>query len=192
MSTAIEARNDNAIAKPLRDYVPLIREQFELAEKAGIQYFHAAGNLLTEVRETHFEGDAKGFFEWAEKNFGKTRGHLRTYMALSTDTSRKSFRTLDDFREYRGEDRQRTGRVRRDWTAPIDAVADKARREAQRLALEDNLTRQQERDAESKLGLRLIDIGYKVLARELHPDKGGSREAMARLNRVRERLRANV
>jgi hypothetical protein len=31
------------------------------------------------------------------------------------------------------------------------------------------------------LGLRLIDIGWKVLARELHPDKGGSREAMTRL-----------
>ena len=55
------------------------------------------------------------------------------------------------------------------------------------------LTRQQERQAEIKLGQRLIAIGYRVLSAELHPDKrGGSREAMARLNRVRERLRSHV
>ena len=52
-----------------------------------------------------------------------------------------------------------------------------------------DLTRKQERDAEQKLALRLIDIGYKVLAQTLHPDKGGSRDAMARLNRVRDRLK---
>ena len=33
------------------------------------------------------------------------------------------------------------------------------------------------------LGLQLIDIGYKVLVTKLHPDKGGSSEAMTRLNR---------
>lgn len=42
------------------------------------------------------------------------------------------------------------------------------------------------------LGLRLIDIGYKTLAKELHPDMGGSQDAMARLNRVRERLKAGA
>jgi len=31
----------------------------------------------------------------------------------------------------------------------------------------------------------MIDLGYKALAKELHPDKGGSSEVMARLNRVR-------
>jgi hypothetical protein len=55
------------------------------------------------------------------------------------------------------------------------------------------MTRREERKAEAQLGLRLIDIGYKVLARELHPDKvGGSREAMTRLNRVKDRLKSYV
>jgi hypothetical protein len=39
------------------------------------------------------------------------------------------------------------------------------------------------------LGLRLIDIGYKAVARQCHPDLGGSAEQMARLNVVRERLK---
>jgi hypothetical protein len=33
--------------------------------------------------------------------------------------------------------------------------------------------------------------GYKALAAKLHPDKGGSHEAMARLNRVRDNLKRN-
>jgi hypothetical protein len=52
--------------------------------------------------------------------------------------------------------------------------------------------RYEERDAQRTLALQLIDIGYKVLARELHPDKGGSREAMARLNAVRHHLNEAV
>jgi hypothetical protein len=44
---------------------------------------------------------------------------------------------------------------------------------------------------QSELALRLIDIGYKALAMKLHPDKGGSQDAMARLNLVRNRLRTS-
>jgi hypothetical protein len=36
------------------------------------------------------------------------------------------------------------------------------------------------------------DMGYKALALKLHPDVGGSAEAMSRLNRVRERLLASA
>jgi hypothetical protein len=41
-----------------------------------------------------------------------------------------------------------------------------------------------------ELAMKLIDIGYKVLAMKLHPDRrGGSREAMERLNKVRKILK---
>ena len=36
------------------------------------------------------------------------------------------------------------------------------------------------------MGLRIIDAGYKVLAKEIHPDRGGSVQAMMRLNRARD------
>jgi hypothetical protein len=39
------------------------------------------------------------------------------------------------------------------------------------------------------LATRLIGIGYKELAAELHPDKGGSHDGMARASKVRDRLR---
>ena len=41
-----------------------------------------------------------------------------------------------------------------------------------------------------ELGMQLIDIGFKVLAAQFHPDKpSGSKEAMQRLNEVRRILR---
>ena len=40
-----------------------------------------------------------------------------------------------------------------------------------------------------ELSCRLVDIGYKALAKELHPDAGGTDEEFARLARVRERLK---
>ena len=50
----------------------------------------------------------------------------------------------------------------------------------------------EEREVEAKLGLRLINAGYRILASELHPDRpGGSVEAMIRLQNVRDRLKAN-
>jgi hypothetical protein len=54
-------------------------------------------------------------------------------------------------------------------------------------------TRRQQHEAERvemrKLVLQAFDIGYKALARKLHPDNGGSNEAMARLNYARDRLK---
>ena len=60
-----------------------------------------------------------------------------------------------------------------------------------------NVTRladeRQSRDDEIKLhrelALQVIDLGYRALATRLHPDAGGSRDAMARLNTVRHELK---
>jgi hypothetical protein len=48
---------------------------------------------------------------------------------------------------------------------------------------QDRQSKAKEAQLARDLGLRLIDIGYKVLVTKLHPDKGGSSEAMTRLNR---------
>jgi hypothetical protein len=68
---------------------------------------------------------------------------------------------------------------------PIDEAAIRARAE-QSLHWAQEMERQrQERQEQRELSLRMIDLGYKALAKELHPDKGGSSEVMARLNRAR-------
>lgn len=49
-------------------------------------------------------------------------------------------------------------------------------------------SKEKESKLRQELAKQLIDIGYKVLATRLHPDHGGSKEAMVRLNIVRESL----
>jgi hypothetical protein len=49
-----------------------------------------------------------------------------------------------------------------------------------------------ELEARHRLALRMIEIGFTALAKELHPDKGGSEDAMARLSRVRNRLKLSL
>jgi hypothetical protein len=189
--TAVAKQDTRDVARPLKVLEKLILKDIEqgdeIAEQAGMEFYRLAGAKLVEAKGGHFEGRTTEFYEWADKTFRKTRGRIRAWMAASGQSNTKSFKSL---RETESPARKPGASVYREWTAPVDAIAERAQREALRLGEE--LTRKQERDAEAKLGLKLIDIGYRVLAKELHPDKGGSREAMARLGRVRDRLRSNV
>lgn len=186
-------RTEGEVARPLKVLVPLIKQDFDEGERAGMAHFRKAGEKLNEAHRGHFQGDTKGLLDWAEKTFKKKREQLRGYMASASPTIDKSLDTITKVKAAAGIRAEPSTRVFREWTAPVDGIADRARNEARRLAAEDSLSRQQERQAEAKLGLRLIDIGFKVLALEFHPDKmGGTREAMTRLNRVRDRLKANV
>jgi hypothetical protein len=52
---------------------------------------------------------------------------------------------------------------------------------------------QRECAAEYKVALKLIGIGYRALAKELHPDTPhGDRDAMIRLNRVCDKLKHSI
>jgi hypothetical protein len=192
MMTALSKQDSREVARPLKVLEKLIKADIEAGEKAGMDYYRSAGEKLNEAQEGHYEGDAGRFWKWAEQKFGKTQSTLRTWMALDVETSHKRFKSLQDHQKKSLGWKGQVHSIKREWTVPVDDIAERARNEARRLAAQEELTRQQERDAEAKLGLRLIDIGFKVLARELHPDKGGSRDAMSRLNRVRDRLKANV
>lgn len=189
--TALAKQDTREVARPLKVLEKLIKEAIASANKAGMQYYKECGELLNEARDGHFEADAKGFYEWAADTFGIMKTQTRTWMALGDQTSIKRFKSLREVEE-KVLGYNRAPATRRAYTAIVDDIAERARNEARRLAAEDELTRAQERDAEAKLGRRLIAIGFRVLAQELHPDKGGSREAMSRLSRVRDRLLSNV
>jgi hypothetical protein len=44
----------------------------------------------------------------------------------------------------------------------------------------------------AQLAEELIDFGYRELAAQLHPDHGGSKEAMIRLNAVRDEFKKEI
>ncbi len=199
MGTALAAVEEQRIARPLKVLVPLIKDDLqhgqEAAERAGMPYYQAAGEKLIEAKSQMKHGE---FVPWVQRNFEIKIAQADLYMAYAhhaeENDAATSFSSLSEFQRETGRraENYNTFASRKPaWQEPVREVVSRVDTETLNLKRED-LKRQDEREAQRELALQLIDIGYKVLARELHPDKGGSREAMARLNAVRDRLKQHA
>jgi hypothetical protein len=181
-------QNERQVMRPLKILVPLIKDDLEKADEAGLPYFRAAGEKLLEAKAQMKFGE---FGPWVKRQFSHiTQRQAEVYMRYANATADKQnrIRTLRDSERHSGN--VNYGRPA-SWHSDVKENIERARRDMERVR-EESLTRQQEREAEQKLALRLIDIGYKILAKELHPDRGGSRDAMQRLTRVRDRLKQHA
>lgn len=191
MSTAVANKSSSQVARSPSVLVPLIKTALAAVEKNQQE----VANLFVEAREG-FNSNAE-LYSWAHRHFDVGERQTDRYLSagkhlrISRPIGREAPLSLDKILRDAGQIRPTSGRVVREWQPDVDAIADRARREQERIAraAEDELTRKQEREAQRELSLRIIDIGYKVLAKELHPDKGGSRDMMARLNRARDHLK---
>jgi hypothetical protein len=191
----VAMQEDRQVARPLKVLVPLIKEDLKRAQSAGMPYYQAAGEKMLEAQASGEMGHSE-LVGWIKRNFGIGRAQALLYMSYAkttSDASGPAFSSLEDFkRKHLGHKGSVPGSRRdADWQEPIKESIEKAKQQAARLR-DESLSRQQERDAERKLALQLIDIGFRALASKLHPDKGGSRDAMARLNRVRSRLKQSA
>jgi hypothetical protein len=191
-----ENNGEKQLARSLNVLIPLIKDDLAAAEKAGVEYHIAAGEKLIEAR---YGGDmSRGQWgPWLKTHFKFGARTALRYMELAAaqneNGTARRFRNLDEFRletepsYVRYREKQKKSRKRK-WAGDIREKVKRARAEAAALERE-KLTRKQQREMERKLAIRLIDIGYKILSVELHPDKGGSHEAMLALNAVRARLK---
>lgn len=199
MATQALKEVQGKLARPLNTLASLIKEKIreadEAAEAARQPYWEELGELLLEAKG-QFD-TASEFFEWGKRQFDfsetQTRRYLKAVTVEPIHRARGGAETLSDaIRAVGGTPRGSPRGGHREWTAPVNDIVERAKREAERLR-DEELTRQQEREAERKLALRLIDIGFKVLAKEMHPDtSGGPRDAFQRLKRVVERLKAHA
>jgi hypothetical protein len=199
--TELAANEPTHVIRPPHLLVPLIKEDLrnaqEASERASMPYKIAAGEKMNEAKGQMAHGEFTG---WIRRNFKMGMSQAQYYMQMAATTIGKQkhaaveFDSVKDFRRrHLGHDLPTSGGGLRQpaWRDDVKETVQRAREEARRVDAE-RLSRQQERDAERKLALRLIDIGFKVLSKELHPDKGGSRDVMARLNRVRARLKESA
>lgn len=200
--TLTKATTNGAIARPLKVLVPLIKDDLakakDAAERAGLPYYQAAGEKMIEAKSQLNHGE---FTDWMKRNFDISIQHARKYMRLAEHSagqkeSADSFSSLADFvrqtaKNPSDETYGRSYGQTSAWHGSVKEVVKEIDTETLNIKREE-MNRQEERDAQHKLALQLIDIGYKVLARELHPDKGGSRDAMSRLNTVRDRLKQHA
>jgi len=176
-----------AIARPLKVLIPLIKDDLEQGDRAGMQYYADAGDKLIEAKEQV----AHGYWgTWLSKNFERSNRQAQTYMRyarLRAESAEKrggaavlpsSLRELDG-RTMRAQTQRHAERAYQSVLRDLETD----------LYAQEQQTRVDEVKLHRDIALELVDVGYKALATRLHPDRGGSKEAMARLNRVRSELK---
>jgi hypothetical protein len=197
MNTAISTQSEKGVVRSLKEIEASIhtklKEMEEAIERTKQPFWGLIGDDLVEA-ERRFDTVSE-FYAWANRQFGFSETTTRSYKKCATLIAPQNGarpQSWSDAMRSIGQSPRRAARGGiREWKEPVDDIVERARREAERIR-DQELTRQEEREAERKLAYRLIDIGYKVLAKELHPDAGGSKEAMGRLHTVRDRLKAHA
>lgn len=171
------------ITRPLKVLVPLIQHDLEAGDRAGMQAYADAGDKLLEAKDQVSLGH---WGSWLSKNFALASETARRYMRLArlrgenADNGHGVTALPRSLREFDGattRDRKRR-KAERAYRSVLRAV------EADTYSQEEQ-TRDDEIRLHREIALQLIDVGFKALATRLHSDRGGSDEAMARLNRVR-------
>jgi hypothetical protein len=177
---AVAVRTPSQVARPLTVLVPLIREEIADGNSAGLEHYRQAGELLLEAREQVAEFK---WGHWLKANFALHRTTAYDYMTLAekirehpelVGTSLRMFEIVHPDKHRQRKNQRQAFHTKK----PIDIfdATRQARTEETRLL--------------RMLAVELVDIGFKALATRLHPDHGGSEQAMRRLNRVRRELKS--
>jgi hypothetical protein len=172
-----------AIARPLKVLVPLIKTELAEANEAGLEHYRRAGEMLVEAKEQVAHGS---WGRWLSKNFELSQNTAIRYMRLARRVESGDVKITP-----RGENGGLKAAI---GEKPARAAWANVHHAADRVNVDRLAEERQQRDREIKLhrelALQLIDLGYRALATRLHPDRGGSRDAMSRLNLVRDELKS--
>ncbi len=177
--TKSEAGDETASlpVRPLRVLAPLIKEDLangnEAAKQAGMPYYRAAGEKLIKVAATAWR--VRELDQAESRNLTAHRPRLHGACHSQNGSALPKWESLREFK--------------RETSKPVsdDATAAKAQRRAE--FAEDATRRADRHKAMNALAQRLINVGYRELAKELHPDIGGADDQMILLNEARNWLR---
>lgn len=189
MNQSPAVRTSQQIARPLKVLIPLIQSELQQGNSAGHEHYRRAGEMLIEAKDQVTYGS---WNRWLQKNFDLSKTTANVYMRWA----RQHHEQLDSpaIQPTYSSLRQMTGGTERRREDRQSSQQQAFRRVLRDVARDDFVQERQARDQEVRLhrelAEELIDLGYRALATKLHPDRGGSKDAMARLNRVRDELKA--
>src|SRR5262245_43649064 len=175
MALKSESRN---IARPLKVLIPMIQSELQQGNAAGREHYMHAGEMLNEAKPQVGHGN---WSRWLTKNFDLSMRTAQDYMRWAREAQKRGgpAHMPSMFEFTGGTDRRRDDRQSTQQQAFRRVLRDVAR--------DDFVQERQARDDEVRLhrelAEELVDIGYRALATRLHPDRGGSKDAMSRLNR---------
>jgi len=189
MPNVAVARSNKHVARPLKVLVPLIQEELISGNEAGMSHYIKAGAILNEVKDSG-QVPWGSWGRWLKDNFHLSRTTANDYMRLARKvedgSNCKASLTIDSALGREPQERTIKSITKKNKLKSLFDGVDRVN--VTRLADE-----RQDRDKEIKLhqelALQIIDLGYRAMATRLHPDAGGSRDAMSRLNTVRHELK---
>ena len=177
-------RQSATIVRPLKILVPLIQVELQQGDQAGHEHYRVAGEMLIEAKSQLAHG---AWGRWLTKHFalsGHTAARYMRWARMHNGPPRSEVPPASLYEMRGGTARDREHR---------DAERG-FRKVLREVARDDFAQERQAHDEEIRLhrelAEELVDLGYRALATRLHPDRGGSKDAMARLNRVREELKS--
>lgn len=175
------------IARPLKVLIPIIQSELHLGDTAGREHYTSAGRALNEAKP-----QVAGWTRWLTKNFDLSIRTAQLYMQWARNEDAK-IRNPSAHTPWRSLS-EMTGQRERDREDRQSTQQQQFRRVLRDVARDEFVQERQARDDEIRLhrdlAEELVDIGYRALATRLHPDRGGSKDAMSRLNRVRDELKS--
>lgn len=185
---SLTARAAQQIARPLKVLIPLIQSELQQGNTAGREHYRRAGEMLSEAKDQVGYG---GWRKWLKKNFHLSHDTASHYMRMArvhaelTSGVRQGPPPLT-LRELTGQ----TARERERYNSKQQQQFRRVLREVARDEfVQERQDRKDEVALHQDLAVELVEIGYRALATRLHPDRGGTKDAMARLNRVRDELK---
>jgi hypothetical protein len=162
--------------------VPLIQKELSAGNHAGLEHYRQAGEMLLEARE---QVAAFKWGKWLSQHFELSRSTAHRYMSLAERIQQDPDAVSRARQSLRGIVNPNARPAHVHWQPVFEAAKQV---DVDEFA-EVRQARQEEVQLHRDLALELIDIGFKALATRLHPDRGGSKDAMRRLNRVRDELK---
>jgi hypothetical protein len=194
-NNSVTASSEKQVARSLNILKPLVKRELDAIKtaelEAGVEHKIDCGILLIEAKEGAGAGE---WARWIKRNFHLSRHTASTYMGMARHAGKGgAFTSVRDYQRqtnpnYKGNSRPPN------WQEDVkETVRRMKQTEMRNFNLrEHEISASKESKLERDIALRLIKIGYNVLSKELHPDRGGSREAMSRLNKVVKLLRECV
>jgi hypothetical protein len=188
MNVAIVRSPGSQVARPLKILVPLIQQELIAGNEAGMDHYIKAGRMLNEARDSG-QVAYGSWGRWVKEHFHISRITANDYMRIARkveeDPGCKAGLTTID--EAVGRDPRTIKSItRKNKLKSLFDVVDKVN--VTRLS-DERQSREEEIKLHRDIALQLVDLGYRAMATRLHPDQGGSRDAMSRLNTVRDELK---
>jgi Protein of unknown function (DUF3102) len=170
-----------AITHTLKQLVPLIQTELEAGLSAGLEHYRRAGEYLLEAKAQMGYGN---WGKWLKQNFVLSQDTAQDYMRLArTPVSEHLSGSL---RAAIGAPTGRQTHAHSSWRPVLKA----ARELDAELFAKERQAEAEEIRLHRELAVELVNLGYRALATRLHPDRGGSKDAMVRLHRVRDALKS--